>query len=104
MDEHTNEVTLFVETNYSSWRIEMKGYLKAKGEGVWNIVFGGSVPSKNQSKSVAQKEEKKNNAMALNTIFNGLLDYVKGSIGKHSFTKGLWLKLEKEYQDKRQDT
>jgi hypothetical protein len=28
MDEHADEVPLFDETDYSSWRIEMKGYLK----------------------------------------------------------------------------
>jgi hypothetical protein len=82
----------------------MKAYLKGKQEGVWNIVVGGSVPSKNQSKFVAQKEVNKNNAMALKTIFNGLSGSVKEIIGQHSSTKDLWLKLEKVYQDKRQDT
>jgi hypothetical protein len=30
-----DEVTIFDEKNYLAWRIEMKGYLKAKGAGVW---------------------------------------------------------------------
>jgi hypothetical protein len=101
MDEHADEVPLFDETDYSAWRIKMKGYLKEKGAGVWNTVVGGSVPSKNQSKFAAQKEEKKNNAVAFKTIFNGLSGSVKESIGQCTSTKDLWLKLEKVYQDKR---
>jgi hypothetical protein len=100
MDELANEVPLFDEMDYSAWRIEMKGYLKEKGVGVWNTVVGGSIPLKNQSKFAAQKEAKKHNAVTLKTIFNGLSYYVKESIGPHSSTKDLWLKLEKVYQDK----
>jgi len=29
-----DEVPIFDETNYSSWRIEMEGYLKEKGVGL----------------------------------------------------------------------
>jgi hypothetical protein len=54
---------------------------------------------KNQSKFAAQKEAKKNNAVAFKTIFNGLSGSVKESIGKCTSTKDLWLKLEKAYQD-----
>jgi hypothetical protein len=95
MDEHTNEVPFFDETDYSAWRINMKGYLKSKGAGVWDTVVVGPVPSKNQSKFVA----KKNNAVAFKTILNGLSGSVKESIGKCTSTKDLWLKLEKAYQD-----
>jgi hypothetical protein len=108
MDGHavpsTDEVPFFDETYYSAWRIKMKGYLKSKGAGVWDTVVVGSVPSKKQSKFAAQKEEKKNNAVAFKTIFNGLSGSVKESIGQCTSTKDLWLKLEKAYQDKRQDT
>jgi hypothetical protein len=38
MDEHADEVPLFDETDYLAWKIEMKGYLKAKGAGFWNTV------------------------------------------------------------------
>jgi hypothetical protein len=34
MDDHSNEVPLFDETNYWTWRINMKGNLKSKGAGV----------------------------------------------------------------------
>jgi hypothetical protein len=103
MDGHavsyTNEVPFFDETYYSSWRIKMKGYLKSKGEGVWDTIAAGSNPPKNQSKFEDQKEEKKNNAVTLKTILNGFLGYVKQSIGQCIPTKDLWLNLEKEYQD-----
>jgi chromosome segregation ATPase len=95
-----DEVPIFDETNYSAWRIEMKGYLKEKGAGVWKEAIGGSVPLKNKSKFAAQKEEKKNDALALKTIFNGLSSSVKESMGQCTSTKDLWLKLEKVYQDK----
>ena len=81
----------------------MKGYLKRKWVGVWNTIVGGSVPSKNQTKGATQKEAKKNNAVALKTILNGLSNFFKESIGPHSSAKDLWMKLEKVYQYKRKD-
>ena len=72
-----DEVPILDEKNYSAWRIEMKGYLKVKGVGVWKETIGGTVPLKNKSKFAAQKEEKKNDALALKTIFNGLSSFVK---------------------------
>jgi hypothetical protein len=50
MDEHANEVPLFDEIDYLAWRIEMKGYLKEKGVGVWKKNIGGSASLKNKSK------------------------------------------------------
>ena len=76
-----DEVLIFDEIDYSTWRIEMKGYLKEKGAGVWKEAIGGSVPLKNKSNFVAQKEENKNDALSLKTIFNGLSRYVKESMG-----------------------
>jgi hypothetical protein len=35
-----DEIKIFHETNYSAWRTEMKGYLKAKGASVWKVVIG----------------------------------------------------------------
>ena len=51
-----DEVPIFDEKNYSAWRIEMKGYQKSKGVGVWKEAIGGSVPLKNKSKFLAQNE------------------------------------------------
>jgi hypothetical protein len=78
--------------------------LNSKGAGVWNTVVGGPIPSNDQSKGAANKEAKKKNVVALNTILNGLSHSFKESIGTHSSTKDLWLKLEKVYRDKRKDT
>ena len=100
MDENEDDFPLFDKTYYLAWRIEMKGYLKEKGAGVWNTVVAWTVPSKNPLKFAT----KKNNAVALKTVFNGLSGSIKESIGKSTFAKYLSLKLEKEYQDKRQDT
>jgi hypothetical protein len=78
----------------------MKWILKEKGAGVWNAAIGGSVPLKNKSNFAAQKEAKKNNALALKTIFNGLSSSVKESMGQCTSANDLWLKLEKVYQEK----
>jgi hypothetical protein len=59
---------------------------------------------KNKSKFVAQKEEKKNDALALKTIFNGLSSSIKESMGQCNSAKDLWLNLEKTYQGKKEDT
>jgi len=47
MDEHAEEFPLFVEIDYSACRINMKGYLKSKGAGVWEIFVARLVTSKN---------------------------------------------------------
>jgi hypothetical protein len=99
-----DEVPILDEENYSTWRIEMKVHLKEKGAGVWKETIGGSVPLKNKSKFAAQKEEKKNDALALKTIFNGLSSSIKESMGQCTSAKDLWLKLEKTYQGKKEDT
>jgi hypothetical protein len=100
MDEHANEVPLFDEIDYSAWRIEMKGFLKEKGKGIWNASIGGSVPLKNKSNFATQKEANNNDALALKTIFNGISSSVKESMGKCTSTKDLWLNLEEVYQVK----
>jgi hypothetical protein len=108
MDEHaipsTEEVPLFDDIDYSPWIIKMKWYLKSKGTRFLDTVVVGSVPSKKQSKFASQKEEKNNNVVTFNTIYNGLSRSVKERIRQCNFTKDIWLKLEKAYRDKIQDT
>ena len=82
----------------------MKVHLKEKGVGVWKASIGGSVPLNNESKFAAQKEENKNDALALKTIFNGLSSSIKKSMGQCTSAKDLWLKLENTYQRKKEDT
>jgi hypothetical protein len=93
MDEHVDEVPIFDETNYSAWRIKMKGYLKEKGKSVCKEAIGGSIPLNNNSKFAAQKKENKNYALALKTIFNGISSYVKERMGQCTSAKDVWLKL-----------
>jgi hypothetical protein len=62
----------------------------------------GSVPL-NKSKFAAQREGKKNDALALKTILSGLSSPIKESMGKCTSTKDLWLKLEETYQRKEED-
>jgi hypothetical protein len=69
-------------------------YLKTMGATIWKAAIGGSVPLKNKSKFAAQREGKKNDALALNTILSGLSSPIKESMGKCTFAKDLWLNLE----------
>ena len=101
MDAQMNdEIPILDEENYSTWRIEMKVHLKEIGAGVLKAAIGGSVPLKNKSKFVAQREEKKNDALALKTILSGLSSSIKESTGQCTSAKDLWIKLEETYQTK----
>ena len=77
-----DEVPILDEENYSTWRIEMRVHLKTMGTTIWKASIGGSVPLKNKSKFAPQSEEKKNYALALKTILNGLLSSIKESMGQ----------------------
>jgi hypothetical protein len=95
-----DEVPILDEENYSTWRIKMRVYLKTMGATIWKETNGGYVPLKNKSKFVAQREGKKNDALALKTILSGLSSPIKESMGQCTSTKDLWLKLEETYQSK----
>jgi len=95
-----DEVPVLDEENYSTWRIEMRVYLKTMGAAIWKATIGGYVPLKNKSKFAAQREGKKNDALALNTILSGLSSLIKESMGQCTSTKDLWLKLEETYHSK----
>ena len=51
-----DEVPILDEEDYSTWRIEMRLYLKTMGETIWKATIGGLVPLKNKSKFAAQRE------------------------------------------------
>jgi hypothetical protein len=97
-----DEVPILDEENYSTWRIEMRVHLKEMGMGIWKEAIGGSVSLKNKSKFVAQREGKKNDALALKRILSGLSSPIKESMGKCTSAKDLWLKLEDTYQSKKE--
>jgi hypothetical protein len=98
-----DEIPILDEENYSTWRIEMRVYLKTMGAAIWKVIIGGSVPLKNKSKFVAQREGKNNDAFDLMTILSVLSRPIKESMEQCTFTKDLWLKLGEIYQSKREE-
>jgi hypothetical protein len=77
------EAPLFDGTDYSSWRENLKQYLKSKGSKAWNSVVSKPwdlTTSKNLSKITVQRRARKNNKVALKILLNGLSDTVKASI------------------------
>ena len=97
-----DEIPILDEKIYSTWRIEMRLYLKTMGSTIWKASIGGSVPLKNKTNFVAQREGKKNDSLALKTILSGLSSPIKESMGKCMSPKDLWLKLEETYQSKKE--
>jgi hypothetical protein len=43
-----DEIPILDEENYSTWRIEMRVYLKTMGAAIWKEAIGGSVLLKNK--------------------------------------------------------
>jgi hypothetical protein len=93
-----DEIPILDEENYSTWRIEMRVYLKTMGAAIWKAAIGGLVLLKNKSKFVAQRKGKKNDALAIKTILSGISCPIKESMGQCTSSKDLWLKLEETYQ------
>jgi hypothetical protein len=107
MDLSAIEAPLFDEIDYSSWRENVKHFLNSKGSEVWNSVVRNPwdlTTSKNISKIIVQRRSRKNNEVALNILPNGLSDIIKAHIGLCTSVKDLWIKLEKMYQIKNEDT
>jgi len=94
-----NGAPLFCGTNYLIWKRRMQGYLEAEGSGVWQSVLTGYDHPK-KVKTTAQKEARKNNSMAMESILEGLSDSIKEKIGKCNTAKELWLKIEHLYSSK----
>jgi hypothetical protein len=89
-----DEISILDEENYSIWRIEMRVYLKTMGATIWKAAVGGSVPLKKKSNFAAQREGKKNDALALKTILSGLSTPIKESMEQCTSAKDLWLNIE----------
>ena len=70
-----NDVHVLDVTDYFGWRSKMKAYLKKFG--VWEIVINPPIPSNKKSKSVAHKEEKKDNTTTLKFLMDGLPSSLK---------------------------
>jgi hypothetical protein len=95
-----DEVPILDEENYSTWRIEMRVYLKTMGATIWKATISVYVPLKNKSKLASQREGNKNYALALKTILSVLSSPIKEIMGQCTSAKDLWLKLEETYQSK----
>jgi hypothetical protein len=74
----------------------METYLKSLGEDVWISVASGYNASK-KPKTAAQKEAKRNNKVAIDTILDGLTDSVKSKVGSCSLAKYIWDKIQELY-------
>jgi hypothetical protein len=72
-----DEIPILDEEKYSTWRIEMRVYLKTMGETIWKATIGGSVSLKNKSKFAAQREGKNNDALVIKTTLSGLSRPIK---------------------------
>jgi hypothetical protein len=64
-------------------------------------MFGFSVASGYNSlkkpKTAAQKEAKRNNKLAIDTILDGLTDSVKSKVGSCASSKEIWYKIQDLY-------
>jgi hypothetical protein len=96
----TNESPLFDGTYYSSWRENMKRYMNSRGSRVWASIISkpwNLTTSKRKNKNT--KEARRNNALALKEIQDGLSDQVKENIRHYKSVKELWLQLENCYRN-----
>ena len=91
-----NGITPFDGSNFEYWKKRMETYLKALGADVWISVASGYNASK-KPKTAAQKEAKRNNKLAIDTILDGLTDSVKSKVGSCASAKHLWDKLQELY-------
>jgi hypothetical protein len=91
-----NGIPQFDGSNFEYWRNRMETYLKDLGAHVWFSVSSGYNPLK-KPKIAAQKEAKRNNKLAIDTILDGLTDLVKSKVGSCASTKHIWDKLQDLY-------
>jgi hypothetical protein len=75
-----NGIPPFDGSNFDYWKNRMETYLKALGADVW-ISFASGYNASKKPKTSAQKEEKRNNKMTIDTILDGLTDSVKSKVG-----------------------
>lgn len=60
---------LLGEEGYEIWIIRMRVFLQAMGYDIWQSVVTSYTPSKRPPKSIAKKELKRNNKLAMDFIF-----------------------------------
>jgi hypothetical protein len=99
MDYFENGVPMFNGQNdfkYEMWSIRTKVFLQAHGHYIWLSIVTGYDSSK-RAKTVAKKELRKNNKIAMDFIWEVLSNPIREKVGKCSSTKDLWDKLHDIY-------
>jgi hypothetical protein len=91
-----NGIPPFNGRNFECWKKRMETYLKSLGAYVW-ISFASGYNALKKPKTVAQKEAKRNNKLAIDTILYGLTDSVKSKVGSCASEKDLWDNLQELY-------
>ena len=95
-DNIPNGIPPFDGINFEYCSNRMETYLKALGAYVWFSVASGYNALK-KPKTTAQKEAKRNNKLAIDTILDGLTDSMKSKVGSCASAKELWEKLQYLY-------
>ena len=72
----------------------MKVYLGALGFDVWDSNVSCYIPPKGATEITAKKKLKRNQTMAMESIWDGLSDKVKERMGRCTSAKELWDKLK----------
>ena len=96
----TNEAPLFDGTDYSSWRKNMKRYLKSRGSRVLDLVVCNPSHLNTSKRKNKTTKEARNNSLSLKEIQDGLSDQVKENMGHHIYAKVIWIQLDNSYQNK----
>jgi hypothetical protein len=95
-DKIPNGIPPFDGSNFEYWSNRIETYLKTLGADVW-FSFSSRYDALKKPKTAAQKEAKRNNKLAIDTILDGLKDSVKSKVGSCASSKELWDKLQDLY-------
>jgi hypothetical protein len=95
-DNIPNGIPPFDGSNFEYWSNRMETYLKYLGAYVWFSVASGYNALK-KPKTAAQKEERRNNKLSIDTILDGLTYSVKSKVGSCASEKELWDNLQDLY-------
>jgi hypothetical protein len=95
-DKIPNGIPPFYGSKFEYWSNRRGNYLKSLGANVWFSVASGYNALK-KPKTIAQKEAKRNNKLAIDTILNGLTNSVKSKVGSCALSKEIWDKLQDLY-------
>jgi hypothetical protein len=100
-DNIPNGIPPFDGRNFEYWKNRMETYLKALGVDVWFSVASGYNALK-KPKVASQKEAKRNNKMAIDTILDGLTNSVKSKVGSCASGKSFGTSYKTFMQGKKQ--